>query len=105
MKDFLNQALQDINDNVYTAWSTLEILEEGKYYYNFMFIGPSWIQADEENINIKVLDIYNVDFLENNKTYIFTLNQLVEYRAFFLEKQKTKIDNSNILFANLETWQ
>lgn len=105
MENFKKEALQEINDNVYKAWSTLEILDEGRYYYKFMFIGTSGVEVNGNNTTIiKVLEISNTEFNENNQTYRFSLEELVEARAFFLEKEKQKENFYNNLFSKVKIW-
>lgn len=105
MENFKKEALQEINDNVYRAWNTLEILDEGRFYYKIMFIGTSGVEVNENNTTIiKVLEISNTEFNEDNQTYRFSLEELVDARAFFLQKQKEKEGFYNNLFSKVKIW-
>jgi len=99
MQDYLAQALKDINENVHVK-GEIEILDEGLYYYKFMFIGT---QTDHSNNTIiKLLELSDTDFNEDNKIYRFSLEELREGRAYYLEKEAKKKEKFNKLFPNLK---
>lgn len=103
MQTFREQALKDINDRVYKAGTRIEILDDGKFYYNFMFIGISGVEVDKyNNTIIKLLELSNTEFNEDNQTYRFSLEELIEGRAYFLKREKEKADYYNNLFSNIK---
>lgn len=99
MENFTSQALKDINANVHNK-GTIEILDEGKYYYKFLFLE---INVDHnKNTILKLVELSDTDFNEDNKIYRFSLEELIEGRAYFLKRESKQNEKVNNLFSNIK---
>lgn len=103
METFKKKALEEINATVHKAGETIEILENGKYYYEFMFIGSNGVHVDKfDNTIIKLLELSDTDFYESNTTYRFSLEELIEGRAYFLQEREKRDEKYNKIFSNVK---
>lgn len=97
MENFKKQALADINAVVHKR-GTIKILEEGKYYYEFLILG---LQVNDYETIIKVVELSDTEFNEDNKVYRFSLEELIEARAYYLEKTEKNLQKYKKIFVNI----
>lgn len=97
MDDFKKQALEEINAKVHNK-GTIEILDEEKYYYKFLFLE---IHVDNNfNTIFKLLELSDTEFNEDNKIYRFSIQELITGRISFLKRESNKNEKIQKLFSN-----
>lgn len=91
MLDFDNQYIQkahkELGSSIHKK-EVIEILEDGKYYYKFL---PLQIHIDKfDNTIVKLVELSDNDFYEDNKVYRFSLEELIEARASYIEREEKR---------------
>lgn len=100
MQNYKDQALKDINENVHTR-GTIEVLDDDTFYFKLLFLEN---QTNENNETIiKLVELSDTEFREDNKIYRYSLEELIEARAYFLKREKEKKDNFSKLYPNLKS--
>lgn len=99
METFKKIALEEINAKVHKK-GIIEILDEGSFYYNFLILE---VNVDKFNNTIlKLVELSDTEFNEDNKVYRFSLEELIEGRAYFLKREDKEQKKFNNLFSNLK---
>ena len=98
MQTFRDQAIADINANVHKK-GTIEILDDDKFYYKFLFL-ETHVSKNNETI-IKLVELSDTEFSEDNKVYRFSLEELIIARSYFLIREEKKQEKFNLQFPNL----
>ena len=98
MQNLKDQALKDINENVYKR-GTIEVLDDNTYYYKLLFL-ENHIDKNNETI-IKLVVLSDTEFREDNMVLRFSLQELIDARIFFLKREEEKKDKFIKLYPNL----
>lgn len=95
---FVKEAQKELGTKIHKK-EVIEILDGGRFYYEFL---PICINIDKfDNTIIKLVELSDTEFNEDNKVYRFSLEELIEGRAFYLEKEEKKKAKLRKLFPKM----
>lgn len=100
--DLNNPLHKKAYDNVSQAIhkkEVIEILDEGRFYYKFLPI--THIVDRHEDTIVKLVELSDTDFYEDNNVFRFSLEELIEGRIKYLEREEEKIEAFNNKFPSL----
>jgi hypothetical protein len=97
-KPFIKEAYETITQAIHKK-EVVEILEDGKYYYKFLPIAHEDNRSGE--MIVKVVELSDTDFREDNKVYRYSLEELINGRASYLEREAKNQEAFNKKFPSL----
>ena len=75
-------------------------MDEGKIFYNLLFLET--IVDENETTIIKLLVLDDVDFYGDNYVLRFSLEELIEGRAYQIEREEKRKQETTKLFSNVK---
>lgn len=102
MLDFENSYIQkahkELSSQIHKK-EVIEILDDGRFYYQFL---PISVHVDKfDNTIVKLVELSDTEFYEDNQVYRFSLEELIEGRASYLKREDENTEAFNKKFPSL----